>query len=397
MKALTALILASLIVSVSIIASTTLAYAEPSVGVKKGDWVEYTVKMTGQTSAPSKNMTWFRIEILGVEGAAFQANVTVRYVNGTFHSSVWKFNFTEGQCGGWLIIPSNLDAGNTFFDAAKPGNVTIEGEEQKIVAGASRTITHACDSKRIIKEWDKATGIYTYAVEHPKNFTIITNAIATNMWSPQILEVNQTVFYGLIAVSVVLAAGVMSLVVIVTKRKKSLKKPALHFLSQGKIAALTIIAVALFEVITILFFPFSSVGLSFAQLNLIMQTVWSVLVLGSMWFRMKGNYFVHEILMLIVMSAWAVGFVAVLFMDPFSSSTGIFSNTSLRLVMNSLHGIFSVPALILGVWLVALWRPESTSFAFKSRRIAQLMVPFWILSYVVGVLDFMVLHTAFFG
>ena len=112
---------------------------------------------------------------------------------------------------------------------------------------------------------------------------------------------------------------------------------------------------------------------------------------------MKGNYFVHELLMLIVVCAWAVGFTAVLLMNPFSTSTEVFSSTPLRLVMNGLHGIFSVPALVFGVWLVLLWRPGSTSFAAKSRRIAQLIPVFWIVSYLVGVLDFMLLHTTFFG
>jgi len=155
--------------------------------------------------------------------------------------------------------------------------------------------------------------------------------------------------------------------------------------------------VILFEVGTIFFFPFYEVGLSFAEINLVMQTIWTALVLVSMWFRMKGNYFVHEILMLIVMCAWWVGFSAVLFMNPFSGSTETFSSTPLRLVMNSLHAIFSIPALIFGTWLVALWRPGSTSFAAKSRKIAQLTTVFWVPSYVVGVLDFMVLHTTFFG
>ena len=176
-----------------------------------------------------------------------------------------------------------------------------------------------------------------------------------------------------------------------------MKTPALPRLSQGKIAVLTIVMVILFEVATITVFPFHAVGLSFAEINLIMQTIWTALVLVSMWFRMKGNYFVHEIIMLIVMCAWWVGFSAVLFMNPFSGSTEIFSSTPLRLVMNGLHAIFSIPALIFGTWLVVLWRPESTSFAAKSRRIAQLTTVFWVPSYVVGVLDFMVLHTTFFG
>jgi hypothetical protein len=62
-----------------------------------------------------------------------------------------------------------------------------------------------------------------------------------------------------------------------------------------------------------------------------------------------------------------------------------------------LHAIFSIPALIFGTWLVALWRPESTSFTAKSRRIAQLTTIFWLPSYLVGIVDFMVLHTTLFG
>ena len=83
-------------------------------------------------------------------------------------------------------------------------------------------------------------------------------------------------------------------------RKEEDKRPTLRYLSQGKIAVLTIIIVILFEIANITVFPFREVGLSFAEINLIMQTIWTALVLVSMWFRMKGNYFVHEITMLIV-------------------------------------------------------------------------------------------------
>jgi hypothetical protein len=62
-----------------------------------------------------------------------------------------------------------------------------------------------------------------------------------------------------------------------------------------------------------------------------------------------------------------------------------------------LHVIFSIPALVFGIWLVALWCPGSASFASKSKRIAQLTLFFWVPSYVVGVLDFIILHTTFFG
>ena len=202
MKAFTALILASIIVSVSIIASPTLAYDEPSVGVKEGDWIEYNISVTGTgTPPPTHDVRWMRIETLPVQSAAFSVNLTVRYANGTIGSAVWKFNFTEGNVEGWIIIPSNLGPGDTFYDSSrhtgKPVNVTIQSQEQKTVLGASRTVTYGNDSFRH-KEWDKATGVFVRSSEHLKNvtnkdgwyiedLTVTVQAIATNMWSPEII------------------------------------------------------------------------------------------------------------------------------------------------------------------------------------------------------------------
>ena len=196
------------------------------------------------------------------------------------------------------------------------------------------------------------------------------------------------------AISIVSAVLVASSLVVT--RRNRIRKLTLSHSSQGKIAVLTILVVILVIIGAIAFFPFSEVGLSFAEINLIMQTLWTGLILVSMWFRFKGNYFVHEITMLIAICALLVSFSAVLFMGPLTSSSA-FSSSPSRLVMNSLHGIFSIPAIVFGVWLVALWRPGSALFAAKSKRIAQLTMIFWIPSYVVGVLDFMILHTTFFG
>jgi hypothetical protein len=412
MKAFTALILAIIIVSVSIITSPALAYGKPSVGVKEGDWIEYDVSITGTGSMPpTHDVRWFRIEVLPVQGTAFSVNLTSRYANGTVDSAVWKFNFTEGNVEGWIIIPADLGAGDTFYDYSNTGipvNVTIQSQEQKTVLGASRTVTYGHDSLRD-KEWDKATGVFVRTKEVYKNMTtragwyiedltVKVQAVATNMWSPDfILGLNPTAFYMLATEITVVTALILPLVIVLARRKKKMKRPTLLNLSQGKIVVLTIIMVILFELATMFLFPFYAVGLSSAEINLIMQTIWTALVLVSMWFRMKGNYFVHEITMLVVISAWWIGFSTVLLMDPFSSSTEVFSNTPLRLVMNSLHAVFSIPALIFGTWLVALWRPESTSFAAKSNRVAQLTTILWVPSYVVGVLDFMLLHTTYFG
>ncbi len=399
------LILICLLFSVSTVPSPTATLNTPLVGVKEGDWIEYEVNVTGVgTPPPTHDVRWFKIQVLQVQEAAFSVNLTARYVNGTLSSAIWKFNFTEGNVEGWIIIPSNLGQRDTFYDLSmhtrKPVNVTIQREEQKTVLGATRNITYGNDSLRH-KGWDKATGVFVESTEHLKNvtnkdgwyiedLTVNIQAIATNLWSPQTSS-DQNRLYLFATLGVVLTALVPSMAVIARKKR-------IHSPWQGKIAASAILLAILLEVGTILFFPFLQVGLSFAEFNLVMQTLWTALVLASMWFRAKGNYFAHEIVMLVVMSAWIVGFSAVLLMDPLSSSSSeILANTPLRLIMNSLHAVFSIPALIFGLWLVVLWRPESSSFAARSKRIARLTILFWAPSYVVGVLDFLVLHTTLFG
>ncbi|MBN1358348.1 hypothetical protein JW988_06215 [Candidatus Bathyarchaeota archaeon] len=235
MKDFTASILACILVSVSIVALPTFVYGELSVGVKEGDWIEYEVSVAGVGAMPpTHDVRWFRIEVLPpVEEAAFSVNLTSRYANGTVGSAIWKFNFTEGNVEGWIIIPANLGEGEQFYDyslhTGTPVNVTIQSEEQKTVLGATRTVTYGQDKLRH-KEWDKATGLFIATTEFYKNvttktgwyiedLTLTVTAIATNMWSPQILGLEQPTFYTIVTV-VVVAAVIVALAVAVAIRKK---------------------------------------------------------------------------------------------------------------------------------------------------------------------------------
>jgi len=223
MKASTALILASIVISlsVSLFASPTLASVEPAVGVKKGDWIEYTITMTGPLLDPMRNLTWYRAEILEVDDTSFQVNKTALTVNGILSSSIWNFNLIEGQVLGWVIIPANLSKGDMFFDAAKSANITIEGEEQKTLIGASRVVTHSSETGKVYMEWDKATGVYVHSIDHTGNYTVIINAIATNMWNSQKQDQTQTTAYQLIAATIVLVALILFSALLIGRRKKA--------------------------------------------------------------------------------------------------------------------------------------------------------------------------------
>ncbi len=227
MKASTALALAILFFSVSAFLLPTSAVNPPNpskAGVKKGDWIEYSMLITGSPQLDAaRNLTGYRTEVLETSDTSIKVNKTATSLNGTHTSSVWNFSFPEGRVPGWAFIPANLTVGDTFFDFNMTANVAVEDEEQKKVLGTERTVTHDSFQGTVYKEWDKATGVYVYAIEHTTNYTVTTNVIATNLWSPKAQEQNLSSSALLIAFGVAEAA-VVTILMLVLGRKRLVKK-----------------------------------------------------------------------------------------------------------------------------------------------------------------------------
>jgi len=215
---------AIILIAAFLFTSAALAEDQPSVGVKVGYWVEYSVKTTG-TPPAAQDLTWAKIEIVDVEGEQFHANFTVRYVNGTLSSATRTFNFTAGNVQAWIIIPADLNPGQSFYDSSINSNVTIQGQLQKTVAGATRTVTYTNSTAGGVernKQWDKATGFYIQSVDNLGTYTVNARATSTNIWSTQILGLNQAVFYLIILVIIIVAiALVVSVVLLRRKREKT--------------------------------------------------------------------------------------------------------------------------------------------------------------------------------
>jgi hypothetical protein len=180
--------------------------------------MEYNVTTTG-TPMSGHDITFARLEIIDVEGTAIKANVSSIADNGTVSTITRNFNLQQGQIQAWVIIPANLGPGDSFYDASIGGNVTIQGEQQKTFLGATRTITYVNTTDRD-KQWDKATGIFVTTQDYLENSTVSATATATNMWSPQILGLDQTVFYVVIGVVVVIAITAVTLAILFVRRKK---------------------------------------------------------------------------------------------------------------------------------------------------------------------------------
>lgn len=215
-KKIVVTILSSALLTILILA-TQPARSDYTIGVKPGDWIEYHVSTTG--APPSeKDIDWARLEVLDVQGDIFHVNSTGHQLNGVYSSFVRTFNFPAGEVSAWIIIPANLGPGDTFYDVVDNQSYAIQGEHQESFAGAVRTVTFINDTMGRYKQWDKATGFFVETIDNVGNYTVNAKAFATNVWSPQILGLDQNVFY--IVVAVVIAVVVIAVLLIVYVRKK---------------------------------------------------------------------------------------------------------------------------------------------------------------------------------
>jgi hypothetical protein len=155
---------------------------EISVGVKAGDWIEYTVVTSG--NPPEQfNLTWARMQILNVESSVVYINVTTKEANGTFSSRPMTLDLERGAIGAWFIIPANLNVGDSFLDS-EGQYVEIQGEQRLTWAGDVRTLTNATTSQRI-KQWDRLTGVFVECIDVFSDYSINATAIKTNIWGSQ--------------------------------------------------------------------------------------------------------------------------------------------------------------------------------------------------------------------
>jgi len=208
-------IITLLIMLVFAFLSVSIVYANNSVGVKKGDWIEYQVSTTGSPEE-GHDVVWARMEILNVEGSEISVNVTTKAHNNTYYSDIMNLNPTEGRVGVWFIIPPNLNVGDVFYDATEKQTVTIEGSQQRTIAGATRTITHTTIPERI-KSWDQATGVFVESIDTLPDYNLTATAQKTNMWSPQILGINPLYFY-IIAILAIVAIAILTWIALIRRK-----------------------------------------------------------------------------------------------------------------------------------------------------------------------------------
>ena len=200
-----------LIVLIMLMAPTLFvpALAETTVGVKEGNWIKYQVTETGDPTS-DYNITLARMDITSVQGEAISINVVTAYANGTIYpENGISLNLATGAIGDGFFIPTNLHPGDKYISEYE-GNITITVVEQLVAGGAERTVLSGV-ADQTTYYWDKQTGVMIAAKSNFNGFTLFTQTSETNIWQPQILGLNSTVFYFLTITIAIIAVVVTAI------------------------------------------------------------------------------------------------------------------------------------------------------------------------------------------
>ena len=187
-----------------VLSLSNIALAELSIGVKAGDWIEYSVSYTG-VPTEGHDISWARMEVLDVDGTSIYVAIISRYSNGSTETMNSTLNLATGQLIDNFIIPANLNAGDTFY-AQYLGNVTISKAQQQTYAGAARMVVSATVGNNTYV-WDQSTGVSVEGTAEVTGYSMHTLVEDTNMWQPQ--EGVDLMALCLVAVLVVIVVAVV--------------------------------------------------------------------------------------------------------------------------------------------------------------------------------------------
>ncbi len=188
-------------------------FAQLTVGVKKGDIIEYQVECKGDVPE-QHDVSSATIEVLNVRDKMIDIKFISVFLDETEKTEYSTLNLETGNLGEAFIIPANLTEGDTFFEQIA-GNITISGVEERAYSGKKRTTVTASDPKNLWY-WDQETGFLVEAKSTYANFSIAMKAEETNIWQPQSPEMDPTV--AIVLVVAIIAALLIIVVFRVMKK-----------------------------------------------------------------------------------------------------------------------------------------------------------------------------------
>ena len=144
----------------------------------------------------------------------------------------------------------------------------------------------------------------------------------------------------------------------------------------------------------------SSIGLGHPRflhtdLNLLTQILTLAVILVSLYYKRKGKLKHHGATMCVAVILHVLTFVSVMapiFFEYFSFYSTEFGNSLAQVTW--LHVVPGVIALILAIFLVAMWAVNSSNVAgcYKRKRIMDVTLLLWLISLVFGIATYVLTY-----
>ena len=187
------------------------AFAQVNVGLKEGDWVEYTATYTG--NPPDTYPETARVEVQTIQGTVITVEIERDLLNGTQTSKTETFDLENGA-PDLLIIPSNLGEDDEVIHE-DIGKVVIESVENYNFKGTTRELVYAYVLNTEFS-WDRSTGILVEAIQTTDTFTQTLLAVDTNIVQTQASGLDPLLIYGIVIAVIII---IIVVVLLVLKRK----------------------------------------------------------------------------------------------------------------------------------------------------------------------------------
>jgi hypothetical protein len=173
-------------------------YATIVVGLREGDWIEYSVTYVGVP--PDNYPEKVRIDIKRIQETEITVEIKGELLDGKSDSRSITFDLEFGA-PDLIIIPANLIAGNDFYHNVL-GNITIEGVEDYNFEGETRTLVYATFNGLDFR-WDRSTGILIQAERIEDTFTQKYLAIGSSLGQALISEFDPLMLYAIIILAII--------------------------------------------------------------------------------------------------------------------------------------------------------------------------------------------------
>ena len=128
-----------------------------------------------------------------------------------------------------------------------------------------------------------------------------------------------------------------------------------------------------------------------SQLNLILQIVIFIFLMGGLSFKQKGKFIQHGTMMLAAIILNMISFLLVMW--PSFRGFDVLSFDSTIKYVAFLHGVLGAIAEVLGVFLVASWGlRKSVAGCSQRKSVMRLTLTLWIISLFLGFLIYALLY-----